>query len=236
MIYDEIKVLKQSEKSTVRLVKEQGGERMLIRKTLQGQHAVYQILQEIKHPYLPKVYEVSDDNDQTTILEEYIEGQTAGSAALTKKQCRTIIKELCEVLIYLHENGIIHRDIKPSNILIAKDGHIRLIDFDAARVPKENREQDTVQLGTRGYAPPEQYGFSQTDERADIYALGVTIKQLLGGRAEKLRYRKTLSKCTSLDPEKRYSSVRRVKNAFLMFLFWGLPFCVLQRREWQRLF
>ncbi len=214
MIYDEIKVLKQSEKSTVRLVKEQGGERMLIRKTLQGQHAVYQILQEIKHPYLPKVYEVSDDNDQTTILEEYIEGQTAGSAALTKKQCRTIIKELCEVLIYLHENGIIHRDIKPSNILIAKDGHIRLIDFDAARVPKENREQDTVQLGTRGYAPPEQYGFSQTDERADIYALGVTIKQLLGGRAEKLRYRKTLSKCTSLDPEKRYSSVRRVKNAF----------------------
>lgn len=94
------------------------------------------------------------------------------------------------------------------------DDHIRLIDFDAARVPKENREQDTVQLGTRGYAPPEQYGFSQTDERADIYALGVTIKQLLGGRAEKLRYRKTLSKCTSLDPEKRYSSVRRVKNAF----------------------
>lgn len=91
MIYDEIKVLKQSEKSTVRLVKEQGGESMLIRKTLQGQHAVYQILQEIKHPYLPKVYEVSDDNDQTTILEEYIEGQTAGSAALTEKQCRTII-------------------------------------------------------------------------------------------------------------------------------------------------
>lgn len=60
----------------------------------------------------------------------------------------------------------------------------------------------------------EQYGFSQTDERADIYALGVTIKQLLGGRAEKLRYRRILFKCTNLDPEKRYRSVCRVKKAF----------------------
>lgn len=212
--YDEIKVLKQSEKSTVQLVKEQGSGRLLIRKTLQGQHAVYQTLQKLEHPYLPTIYEVSYDNHATTIIEEYIEGQTSGSAALTEKQCRVVIKELCEVLIYLHENGIIHRDIKPSNILIAEDGHIRLIDFDAARMPKEDREQDTIQLGTRGYAPPEQYGFSQTDERADIYALGVTAKQLLGGRAENLRYRRTLSKCTSLDPEKRYQSVRRVEKAF----------------------
>ncbi len=215
MNYDEIKVLKQSEKSKVQLVKEQGSGQLLICKTLQGQHSVYQTLQGLQHPYLPTVYEVSYDNAETTIIEEYIEGQTAGSAALTEKQCRTVIKELCEVLMYLHEKGIIHRDIKPSNILMAKDGHIRLIDFDAARMPKEDREQDTIQLGTRGYAPPEQYGFSQTDERADIYALGVTIKQLLGGQAEKLRYRRVLSKCTNLDPEKRYRSVRQVKKAFL---------------------
>lgn len=211
--YDEIKVLKQSEKSKVQLVKEQGGDRLLIRKTLQGQHSVYQTLQEWKHPYLPTVYEVASDQDETAVIEEYIEGQTAGSAALTEKQCRAIIKELCEVLIYLHEKGVIHRDIKPSNILIAKDGHIRLIDFDAARMPKDDREQDTIQLGTRGYAPPEQYGFSQTDERADIYALGVTVKQLLGGRAKKARYRNILDKCTNLDPQKRYQSVRQVKNA-----------------------
>lgn len=221
MVFNEIKVVKQSEKSTVRLVKEQDGNRLLIRKTLQGQHSVYQILQELKHPYLPEVYEVSFADGVTTVTEEYIEGQTAGSAALTEKQYRAVIKELCEVLIFLHEKGIIHRDIKPSNILIAEDGHIRLIDFDAARMPKENREQDTIQLGTRGYAPPEQYGFSQTDERADIYALGITIQQLLEGRAEKRRYQKILSKCTNLDPQKRYQSVRQVKKAF----FGVPPFC-----------
>lgn len=88
MAYDEIKVLKQSEKSTVHLVKQQGSGQLLIRKTLSGQHSVYHILQDMKHPYLPTVYEVSYDNAETVIIEEYIEGQTAGSVALTEKQCR----------------------------------------------------------------------------------------------------------------------------------------------------
>lgn len=133
---------------------------------------------------------------------------------LSEKQCRVIVKELCDVLILLHGKGIIHRDIKPSNILLAKDGHIRLIDFDAARIMKEDSEQDTMLLGTRGYVPPEQYGFSQTDERADIYALGVTIRQLLGDKAEKFRYRRILSKCTNLDPSKRYQSICQVRKTF----------------------
>ena len=214
MEYKEIKQLKQGEKSTVNLVQEQGGERLYIRKTLQGHHSVYSILQGLAHPYLPKIYEVTDDRDTTTVIEEYIEGQTVGSLKLTEKQCRVVVKELCDVLAFLHGKGIIHRDIKPSNILLAKDGHIRLIDFDAARMPKEDLEQDTMQLGTKGYAPPEQYGFAQTDERADIYALGVTVRQLLGDRAGKLRYRRILSKCTNLDPDRRYQSVRQVKKVF----------------------
>ncbi len=214
-VYEEIKALKQSEKSTVQLVKGQGSEQLFIRKTLQGRHMVYRTLQDLSHPYLPNIYEVSFADNSTTVVEEYIEGQTTGSAELSEKQCRMIGREICDVLIFLHENGIIHRDIKPSNILLAKDGHIRLIDFDAARMPKEEAEQDTMLLGTRGYAPPEQYGFSQTDERADIYALGVTLKQLLGSRAGKRRYSGCLSKCTNLDPDKRYRSVRQVKKAFL---------------------
>ncbi len=220
MVYDEIKVLKQSGKSMVQLVKGQDNGRLLVRKTLQGRHSVYGILQEISHPYLPTVYEVSFAGDSTTVVEEYIEGQTVGSVELSEKQCRIIGKEMCNVLSFLHENGIIHRDIKPSNILLAKDGHIRLIDFDAARIPKEDSEQDTMLLGTRGYAPPEQYGFSQTDERADIYALGVTMKQLLGGSAEKARYKRILSKCTNLDPDKRYRSVSQVKKAFIVGSVW----------------
>lgn len=214
MKYEEIKLLKQSEKSTVYLVRERSGEQFYIRKTLQGHYSVYSILQGLTHPYLPKIYEVTVDGDTTTVIEEYIEGQTVGSLELTEKQCRAVVKELCDVLVFLHGKGIIHRDIKPSNILLAKDGHIRLIDFDAARMPKEDLEQDTMLLGTRGYAPPEQYGFAQTDERADIYAMGVTVRQLLGDRADKFRYRRVLSKCTNLDLNRRYRSVHQVKRAF----------------------
>ena len=220
MKYEEIEILKQSEKSTVQLLKEKGGARLVIRKTLQGRHQVYQILQELSHPFLPEVYEVSIDRDKTTVVEEFIEGQTAGSAELPEKQCRGIVRELCDVLAFLHGKGIIHRDIKPSNILLAEDGHIRLIDFDAARMPRKDSEQDTMLLGTRGYAPPEQYGFAQTDERADIYALGITMKQLLGDKADKPGYRKILSKCTNLDPDKRYQSARQVKRAFCSVCHW----------------
>ncbi|MDE5937799.1 MAG: serine/threonine protein kinase [Lachnospiraceae bacterium] len=220
MEYEVIKTLKQSEKSTVQLLKESGGERLVIRKTLQGRHQVYQTLQELSHPCMPAVYEVSIDGEKTTVIEEFIEGKTAGSMELSEKQCRDIVRELCGVLAFLHGKGIIHRDIKPSNILLTEDGHIRLIDFDAARMPRKDSEQDTIRLGTRGYAAPEQYGFAQTDERTDIYALGVTIKQLLGDRADKPGYRRILSKCTNLDPDKRYQSARQVERAFYGVSHW----------------
>ncbi len=120
----------------------------------------------------------------TTVIEEYIEGKLPHPAKLSRKQFKKIVTELCIVLSFIHEKGIIHRDIKPSNILLAQDAHIRLSDFDAARLYKNEQEQDTRLLGTRGYAPPEQYGFNQTDERTDIYSLGVTLNQLL---AEKIQ-------------------------------------------------
>lgn len=214
MEYEEISLLKQSEKSTVHLIREQNEGRLFIRKELRGRHLVYAELQGLTHPYLPKLYDVVMSDDSTTVIEEYIEGAAVGSAELTSRQFLNIARELCSVLEFLHGKGIIHRDIKPSNIILAKDGHIRLIDFDAARMPKDNLEQDTIQLGTRGYAPPEQYGFSQTDERADIYAMGVTLEQLLGEKARKTRYKKILSKCMNLDPDKRYQSARQVKEAF----------------------
>ena len=134
MVYDEIKLLRQSEKSTVQLVKEQGSERLFVRKILQGRHQVYAVLQEVAHPYLPMVYEVTFEGGSTIVVEEYIEGRSAGSTALTEKQCLVIVRELCDALIFLHGQEIIHRDIKPSNILIAQDGHIRLIEIGRAHV------------------------------------------------------------------------------------------------------
>lgn len=217
MEYEEIQLLKQSEKSTVYLVREKGGSRIFIRKRLAGRHPVYQSLQKYSHPCLPELYEVVLSEDSTTIIEEYIEGQTSGIADLTGRQFRRVVRELCSVLEFLHKNGIIHRDIKPSNILLTRDGHVRLIDFDAARMPREDAEQDTRLLGTRGFAPPEQYGFAQTDERADIYALGVTLERLLGEKRRKTHYRHVIRKCTKLDPDRRYRSVRQVRRA----LFFG---------------
>lgn len=214
MEYEEIGLLKQSEKSTVSLVRIKDGDQVFVRKILKGKNHIYSILQNCQHPYLPKLYEVILSDDSTTIIEEYIEGQSLGKAKLSEKQLINAVKELCSVLEFLHGKDIIHRDIKPSNIILANDGHIRLIDFDAARMPKDDLEQDTKLLGTRGYAPPEQYGFSQTDARADIYALGVTLKQLLGDKSGKPYYRRIIQKCTNLDPDKRYQSVWQVKRAF----------------------
>lgn len=216
MYYNEIKALKRSDKSTVDLVQEKDSGRIFIRKILKGQHPIYSILQECKHPCLPDLYEVAVTDDRTTIFEEYIEGDMAGSEELSEKQFLSVVKDLCSVLEYLHGKGIIHRDIKPSNIILARDGHIRLIDFDAARMPKDDLEQDTRLLGTRGYAPPEQYGFAQTDERADIYSMGVTLGQLMGDKVFRPRYKRIIRKCTDLDPDKRYQSVCQVRNAFSM--------------------
>ncbi len=211
--YEEIRLIKQSEKSTVHLVREKDGDQVFIRKILKGRHEIFQTLQDCSHPYLPRLYEVFLSDGSTTLIEEYVDGRLLGAAKLSEKQLLNAARELCSVLEYLHGKNIIHRDIKPSNIILANDGHIRLIDFDAARMIKDKLEQDTELLGTRGYAPPEQYGFAQTDARADIYALGVTLKQLLGNRAEKPCYRKILNKCTDLNPDQRYQSVWQVKRA-----------------------
>lgn len=214
MKYEEIRQLKKSKRSIVHLVREKNGEQVYIRRTLTDRHPVYAVLQGLEHTCLPKIYEVAISDTSTTVIEEYIEGQSLGSVELSEKQFLRVVKELCSVLEFLHGRGIIHRDIKPSNIIYANDGHIRLIDFDAARMPKDDLEQDTELLGTRGYAPPEQYGFSQTDERADIYSLGVTLRQLLGDKAGKPHYKRIISKCTNMDPDKRYQSARQVKEAF----------------------
>lgn len=211
---EEIRLLRQSEKSTVRLVREKGTDRLLIQKILRGRHDVYTALRDCPHPGLPRLYEVEVSDEATAVLEEYVEGQPLDAGTLSEQQFRRAAGELCSVLECLHAHGIIHRDIKPSNILLAQDGHIRLIDFDAARIPKDRLEQDTRLLGTRGYAPPEQYGFAQTDERSDIYSLGVTLEQLSADRPYHPRYRRILQKCTNLNPERRYQSVRQVRRAF----------------------
>ncbi|MDE6186099.1 MAG: serine/threonine protein kinase [Lachnospiraceae bacterium] len=222
MEYEEIELIKRSEEGIVQLVKGKDTGKLFIRKVRKGQPYVYFILEGCTHPYLPKIYEISTKDGVTTIIEEYIEGQPIGYVHLSKKQFLSVVKDLCAVLEFLHKMNIIHRDLKPSNIIYAEDGHIRLIDFDAARMVKGELEQDTRLLGTKGYAPPEQYGFAQTDARTDIFALGVTLEQILEDKIQKLCYKRIIRKCTNLDPKRRYQSVRQVRNAFLGIKWYGL--------------
>ena len=209
----EIKELHRSEKSAVSLVVDSDTGIRYVRKELHASHPVYKQLQSLPHPYLPKIIQAEQTQDRFTLLEEYIDGANLAEITLPEKQTVSLMEELCEVLIFLHGHGIIHRDIKPSNLLLASDGHIRLIDFDAAREEKPSGDNDTRLLGTRGYAPPEQYGFTQTDARADIYAIGVTMKHLLGKRAEKRPYRHILRKCTEFAPKRRYKTAKALLRA-----------------------
>lgn len=209
----EIEVLKRSPKSTVvRMLDSETG-RQVICKTPAGDVPVYERLLALHHPYLPRVLSVTRENGQTLVTEEYIEGARLGKISLPERALTKAFLEVCAALEFLHKNGIVHRDVKPDNILLAADGHIRLIDFDAAREPKGEGDRDTRLLGTRGFAPPEQYGFSQTDARADLYALGATFRQLLGPVARKRRWKRLLRRCTALDPKDRYASAGQVRRA-----------------------
>lgn len=133
------------------------------------------------------------------------------------------ISQLCEVLTIVHRKGLIHRDIKPSNVMVKADGKVVLIDFDIARFHRVSQTADTALLGTQGYASPEQFGFSQTDFRSDIYAVGALLNKLLTDKLpqEKLpegSIRHIVTRCVDVDPIRRYQSalaLRRVLRPYL---------------------
>jgi serine/threonine protein kinase len=187
---------------------------------------VYKRLKTVKSRLLPEIYYLAYDENETLVIEEYIMGETFRQIlnkeeSISEGQCIDILLQLCDALRVLHKNGIIHRDIKPENVMMDIDGNCKLIDFDAARLSRSDGDmskgKDTVLLGTKGYAPPEQYGYTQTDSRADIYALGVMISELLGlgKRKYKGKLRPILKKCLNFDPKNRYKSVLSLKLAVL---------------------
>lgn len=212
MRYEYISALKASEKGDIRLVRDENGT-VLVQRYREIDRQLLKKLMEIECPYIVKTLDLGEDENGFFTIEEYIEGTPANDTKFTEKQAVQALVELCEALKTLHKNGIVHRDIKPSNIIVGKDGHIFLIDFDTARLMKEYQSHDTGYLGTIGYAPPEQYGFMQTDARSDIYAFGMTMEELLGKASAKPKYRRIIAKCTAFDPDKRYSDISLVARA-----------------------
>lgn len=141
-------------------------------------------------------------------------GEMLTQALFTPEETRLILRQLCHALWVLHSKGAVHRDVKPENIILRGSDAV-LIDFDAARIHKETEDGDTVVLGTAGFAAPEQYGLSQSDARSDIYALGILLNVMLTGEhpSRKLaegRWGRIVTRCTQVNPAKRYQSVLRL--------------------------
>lgn len=204
-------IIHKSSRGTVEVFEENGEKR--IRRTVNAELPLYETLKNSECEYLPQIYSVDIAEGRTVVTEEFISEKNLLAANLDEKQVIHAMVQLCAALDFIHGLGIVHRDIKPSNILLAADGNIRLIDFEAARFVRSDKDKDTRYLGTDGFAPPEQYGFSQTDPRADIYAAGQTMKALLGSLSAKRKYAKIIRKCTALDPAERYQSARELSAA-----------------------
>ena len=214
--YDTLRVLKQSPRGTVSVVRhKKSGTRYVFRR-YSGSGEVYRRLLPVLCPHLPQIMEAAEQDGQTAVLEEYVQGDTLAEllmgARLTDREARQVTMQLCQALHVLHSMGAVHRDVKPENVILRGSDAV-LIDFDAARIYKDESESDTQVLGTTGFAAPEQYGIFQSDERADIFSLGVLLNIMLTGKHPSRemaagKMGRIVRKCTMTAPEQRYQSAR----------------------------
>lgn len=219
--YEPVKLLKQSERSSVFVARRKiDGKRFLLR-ILEEKTDVFEKIKGVSCENLPEIIDVAKNENQTVIVEEYIPGDSLfeilKGGVFKEKEAAKIIVQICKGLSVLHEHGIIHRDVKPENILLFGEKAV-LIDFDASRKVDPEKETDTKILGTTGYASPEQYGLSQTDARSDIYSAGVVLNVMLTGEHPSTKLApgalgKIVQKCTMISPESRFQSSEELIKA-----------------------
>lgn len=198
----------------------------------QGLMAEIDTLKRLKHPYLPSIVDVIEDDETFIIVMDYVEGRSLDKILEEHgvQQESVVVewaKQLCDVLGYLHSRtpAIIYRDMKPANVMLKPDGTVTLIDFGTAKNYEINYGE-TTGIGTIGYAAPEQYigsGLGRTDARTDIYCLGMTLYHLLTGQdpcrnlisdtsiravnpALSRGLDSIIRKCAAHQPEDRYQS------------------------------
>lgn len=214
--YDTLRVLKQSPRGTVSVVRHKKSGTRYVFHRYSGSGEVYRRLLPVLCPHLPQIMEAAEQDGQTAVLEEYVQGDTLAEllmgARLTEREARQVTMQLCQALHVLHSMGAVHRDVKPENVILRGSDAV-LIDFDAARIYKDESESDTQVLGTTGFAAPEQYGIFQSDERADIFSLGVLLNIMLTGKHPSRemaagKMGRIVRKCTMTAPEQRYQSAR----------------------------
>ena len=187
------------------------------------------ILSSLKHDGLPRFLGEYESETVLCVVREYVPGVTLAElleeAPLSEPEAMTVMLQLCDILTYLHSQTppVIHRDLKPQNIILTDGGKVKLIDFGISRVYDETAKKDTVFYGTQEFAPPEQYGFSQTDQRADLFSLGVVMGYILTGQTapdaaaaiQNKRLSRIYRKCTDFSPRGRYASAEELKSALL---------------------
>jgi len=219
--YEQIRLLKESPRGSVRLIRHRGTGQKFILRRFTGNVEVYCKLLNCSCKNLPKVLEVAEGAGENLVLEEFIQGDTLDfllkGAVISSEETRRIVVQICRALWVLHSINAVHRDVKPENIILRGADAI-LIDFDAARLHKPEHESDTQVLGTTGFAAPEQYGLSQTDIRADIYSVGILINVLLTGehpskRLAEGKLGRVVEHCTRVNPQKRYKNVLHLMGA-----------------------
>ena len=223
---------------------------------IQSAIAEANLIKQLDHPAIVRIVDIIDNGDVIYIIEDYIEGETLSSVLETQgAQPQELVIEwalqICEALEYLHTRKppIIYRDMKPANVMIKPDGNIKVIDFGIAREYKDQSLADTVSLGTKGYAAPEQFGGKgQTDARTDVYCLGVTLYHLLTGQNPceppyeiyPIRHwnpqlsaglEAIIQKCTQLNPDDRYQSCAELLYALHHYEEYGAAYRARQRKK-----
>lgn len=219
--YELVRVLKNTDEKQICVFEHKKLKKRLVKRSVQGVGDIYFVLRSVFHENISNIYEVYKTENSVVVLEEYIDGQTISEyledGLYTVSGVKAVVSKLCDALSFLHSHNIIHKDIKPENVMIDSSGNVKLIDFDAARIYKYQQSEDTRILGTTGYAAPEQYGLNQTDERTDIYALGVLMNVMLTGEPPERKLhngklKKVIVKCTQTIPDNRYQSVAELKR------------------------
>lgn len=240
----------------IKEINQSGRDQELLKQSL---IAEVNLMKRLDHPALPRIVDVLTIEGELYLVMDYIEGESLSRILkIHGPQPQMLVvewaKQLCEVLDYLHTRNpaIIYRDMKPSNIMLCPDGNLKLIDFGIAREYKEEEKlSDTVSLGTKGYAAPEQFGKKQSDPRTDIYCLGVTLHHLITGQdpCEELyertpirKFDSSLSgglehiilKCTRTNPNERYQSAMELVYALSHYEEYDEQYRAKQRKKVKR--